>query len=71
MSASALRAVAAQMRHRLSDMELRSNVSWPASSPAAKTAGYVVSEVADWQLRQWLHIVESAAAAASELERTQ
>jgi hypothetical protein len=44
-------------------MELRSNVSWPASSPAAKTSGYVISEVADWQLRQWLHIIENAAQA--------
>jgi len=51
-SASGLRKVAAQIKHRLSDMEFRSNVSWPASSPAAKTSGYVISEVADWQLRQ-------------------
>ena len=60
-AASALRKVAAQIRHRLSDMELRANVSWLASSPASKTSGYVISEVADWQLRQWLAIVENVA----------
>jgi hypothetical protein len=46
-------------------MELRQNVSWPSSSPAAKTSGYVISEVADWQLRQWLEIIENVASAMS------
>lgn len=59
----ALRRVASQVRHRLSDMVQRSNVSWPASSPASKTASYVVCEVADWQLRQWLAIIENVAQA--------
>jgi len=55
--------MAQQMRRHLADLEPRSNAStWNASSPAAKTSGYAVAEIPDWQLRQWLHIAENASA---------
>ena len=58
-----LRRVASQIRHRLSDMEFRCNVRSFGGDPKAKTGGYVISEVADWQLRQWLAIIEHQAQA--------
>ena len=51
--------MARQMRHHLENLKPRSNAGNAlASSPAAKTAGYVIAEIPDWQLRQWIAVVE-------------
>jgi pyridoxine 5'-phosphate synthase PdxJ len=57
--AERLAKVARQIRHALANLELRSNAPyWQGSSPSAKTSGYAVAGIPDWQLRQWLHAIE-------------
>src|SRR6185503_607543 len=58
--ADGLDAIASSIRFRLrDDLVERSNASASlASSPSTKTSGYVVAEIPDWQLRQWLAAVE-------------
>lgn len=51
--------MAREMRHYLANLEARTNA--PASmgsSPSGKTSGYAIAEIPDWQLRQWIAIVE-------------
>ena len=63
--ADGLDAVANSIRFRLRyDLVGRNNTSMSvASSPAAKTSGFVVAEIPDWQLRQWLAAIEGRPAA--------
>ena len=58
--ADGLEAIASSIRFRLrDDLVGRSNAGASlASSPSAKTSGYVVAEIPDWQLRQWLTAIE-------------
>jgi hypothetical protein len=58
----ALDRLAREIRHCLTyRLEGFSNgAAYPPSSPANKTNGYTAAKVADWRLRQWLALVETA-----------